>query len=93
MLQATICELTYHQFASQIGLGHVNTFASLSQTAKFFNAFELFAYCLTTSTAYWQRRLPDNYNNKLGTLAKFFMKIKLKLEVKLGIVAQFILLF
>ena len=69
LLQATICELTYLQFASQIGLGHVNSFASLSQTAKFFNAFELFAYCLMTSTAYWQRRLPDNHNNKLGNLA------------------------
>uniref|UniRef100_UPI00288AA6BA hypothetical protein n=1 Tax=Peptoniphilus grossensis TaxID=1465756 RepID=UPI00288AA6BA len=41
----------------------------LSQTAKFFNAFELFAYCLMTSTAYWQRRLPDGYNYKLGNLA------------------------
>ena len=49
---ATICELTYQQFASQIGLGHVNSLASLTQTAKFFYASGLFAYYLKASTVY-----------------------------------------
>ena len=34
--QAPICELTYHKFASQIGLGHVNSLASRVQTVENF---------------------------------------------------------
>ena len=59
-----------HGYAKSSTAKILNSFASLSQTAKFFNAFELFAYYLMTSTAYWQRRLADNHNNKQGTLAK-----------------------